>query len=150
MFGSLIRKMRIKNTNSASCKPSVGSKYILKALPNSCKQLFLLMMLVIFAMPLIAAPTQLSSVDKHTSVALTADSLGAIFTVSSRHRAVRSTHSIEPGSGFFYYEGHREVDPGHYGSGVATFFAESSFGNTLRLRVALRTTLFSDSMASVV
>jgi Bacterial TSP3 repeat len=66
-----------------------------------------------------AAPTLLSETDKHPSVTLSNDQLGASFSEWS-HRAARSTIGIQPGSGLYYFEGHREVDAGNFGFGVAT------------------------------
>lgn len=83
-------------------------------------QFLTLLLLLLFSPGLFAAPTLLSTTDKHASVELNADSLGAVFSVANNHRAVRSTLAIEPGSGFYYYEGHREVAPGNFGFGVAT------------------------------
>lgn len=78
------------------------------------------MLLATFAFTSHAAPVVLSGTDKDPSVVLSGDALGADFTVSGNHRAVRSTIAIAPGSGFFYYEGHREVAFGNFGFGVAS------------------------------
>ena len=66
------------------------------------------------------ADVTLNTADKHPSISLTSNSLGAIFSDSCCHRGIRSTTSISPASGFYYYEGHREVDAGNFGFGVAT------------------------------
>jgi hypothetical protein len=65
------------------------------------------------------ADVTLNAADKHTSISLTSDGLGASFSISGHH-GVRSDTSIEAGSGFYYYEGHREVNAGNFGFGVAT------------------------------
>ena len=84
---------------------------------------------LVFPSVLFAAPTVLSSTDKHSSITLSADNLGAIFSAGSNHRGVRSNQSIQPGSGFFYYEGRREVAVGDMGFGVATATAPlTNFG----------------------
>jgi len=73
-----------------------------------------------FPSALFAASAILSSTDKDPSITLSADSLSAIFSAGSNHRGVRSDLSIQPGSGFYYYEGRREVAVGNMGFGVAT------------------------------
>ncbi len=73
-----------------------------------------------FPSVLFAVPAVLSSTDKDISITLSADNLGAIFSAGSNHRGVRSDLSIQPGSGFYYYEGRREVAVGNMGFGVAT------------------------------
>lgn len=65
-------------------------------------------------------PATLNAADRHASVTLSADLMGAIFSEYGAHRAVRSTIAIAPQSGFYYYEGHREVAAGDFGFGVAT------------------------------
>mgnify|MGYP003855750369 CR=1 FL=1 len=66
------------------------------------------------------ADVTLNTADKHSSISLTSNNLGAIFSDSCCHRGIRSTTSISPSSGFYYYEGHREVNAGNFGFGVAT------------------------------
>ena len=61
----------------------------------------------------------LSLVDRSPSVQLDADRLGAIFTAPGYH-GVRTDVSVAPGSGWSYFEGHREVAPGNFGFGVAS------------------------------
>ncbi|CAM2009204.1 hypothetical protein [Acanthopleuribacter pedis] len=63
--------------------------------------------------------TFLSETDKDASITLSANRLGAIFSAGGHH-GVRSDKGIAPGSGFFYFEGRREVDAGNFGFGVAT------------------------------
>jgi hypothetical protein len=61
----------------------------------------------------------LSLTDRSPSVQLSADRLGAIFTAAGTH-GVRTDVEVAPGSGWSYFEGHRETAPGNYGFGVAT------------------------------
>ncbi|MFN0244050.1 MAG: hypothetical protein ACKVWV_14260 [Planctomycetota bacterium] len=63
--------------------------------------------------------THLSAVDRHASVSLSSDRLGALFS-GWRNCGVRSDRAVHPGSGFYYFEGRREVAPGNYGFGLAT------------------------------
>ncbi len=65
--------------------------------------------------------TVLSATDRHPSVTLSADQRGVTFSFASNgHRGVRSNHALEPGRGFWYFEGRRLVEIGDYGFGVAT------------------------------
>ena len=75
-----------------------------------------------FAFPslIFAAPTVLSSTDKDPSITLTADNLGVMYSAGNTHRGVRSNTSIQPGSGFYYYEGRREIGVDNMGFGVAS------------------------------
>lgn len=72
-----------------------------------------------YSFPGVEFLTFLSETDKHASITLSDNRLGAIFGQGG-HRGVRSDKSIEPGSGFYYFEGRREVDAGNFGFGVAT------------------------------
>jgi hypothetical protein len=63
--------------------------------------------------------TFLSSTDKHPSVVLSADRLGARFT-GYGNNAVRSDRAVTPGSGFFYFEGRRNIAKGNFGFGIGT------------------------------
>ncbi len=64
----------------------------------------------------------LSTTDRHASSVLSADQrgFGAGNTGAASQRAVRSDLALAPGSGFFYYEGKREVATNNYGFGVGT------------------------------
>jgi len=61
----------------------------------------------------------LSATDKAPSVQLSTDGLGASFTAAGSH-GVRSDVSVAPGSGWFYFEGHRECATGAFGFGLAS------------------------------
>ncbi len=52
--------------------------------------------------------TFLSSTDKYSSIQLTSDKLGVSYT-EFNNRSVRSTKAVQPGSGFYYFEGTRYV-----------------------------------------
>lgn len=52
--------------------------------------------------------TFLSSTDKYSTIQLTSDQLGVSYTEFT-NRSVRSTKAVQPGSGFFYFEGTRYV-----------------------------------------
>ncbi|MEQ1893546.1 MAG: hypothetical protein ABL998_13450, partial [Planctomycetota bacterium] len=65
------------------------------------------------------AETLLDLDDRSPSIVLRADRLGVTYTVASV-QAVRSDHALEPGSGFFYFEGTRLVGDEGYGFGLAT------------------------------
>ena len=65
------------------------------------------------------ALTHLNEMDKHPTLVLSADGLGVAFTEWG-HRAVRSDKFIAPGSGFYYFEGRRELATANYGFGLAT------------------------------
>lgn len=72
---------------------------------------------------------ELSATDKHPTVSLSPDGLGAIFSDLSDHRGVRSTVAIQPGSGFYYFEGTRTTTAADFGFGVATATASlAAFG----------------------
>jgi len=62
---------------------------------------------------------RLSASDKAPSVQLSADGLGASFTAPGTH-GVRSDVAVAPGSGWYYFEGHRECAPGAFGFGLAS------------------------------
>src|SRR5204863_4225026 len=59
--------------------------------------------------------TYLSSTDKHAQVTLSADRLGVTYGVVSTEIGVRSDTAVQPGSGFFYFEGRRMVQAANYG-----------------------------------
>lgn len=82
-----------------------------------CRALFMAWFTV--CLPVFAEFTFLNDADKHSSIILSEDQLGAEFTIWGHH-GVRSTRGIAPGSGFYYFEGTREVDIANYGFGVAT------------------------------
>lgn len=65
------------------------------------------------------AAAQLNPLDAHASISISADGLGASFTLGSHH-GVRSDVAVTPGSGFYYFEGTRQVGVGNFGFGVAT------------------------------
>ncbi|QTD51194.1 PKD domain-containing protein [Sulfidibacter corallicola] len=83
--------------------------------------------------------TRLSLTDRHETVELSEDRLGVRFT-GADHKGVRSDRAVAPGSGFFYYEGHREVPVGNYGFGVATAAAPlDTFGGAANLSLGVNT-----------
>ncbi|MFT6905589.1 MAG: hypothetical protein ACJAS1_002246, partial [Oleiphilaceae bacterium] len=94
-------------------KVSLTKKLITKALSFNIIFLVLLTQLAF-------ADVTLNSSDKHPSISLSSNSLGAIFSDTCCHHGIRSTTGISPASGFYYYEGHREVNAGNFGFGVAT------------------------------
>jgi len=81
---------------------------------------FLFLFVLSFPALSLAAPTLLSPTDKDPSITLSADNLGALFSVPDTHRGIRSNQSILPGSGFYYYEGRRQIAVANMGFGVAT------------------------------
>jgi hypothetical protein len=94
---------------------------------------------LLLAQSAFAAPVLLSETDKHSSITLSDDQLGANFSEYS-HRAVRSTIAIQPESGFYYYEGRREVGAGNYGFGVATAAAPlNTFGGSTDQSIGVNT-----------
>ncbi len=64
--------------------------------------------LTLLAPSALAELTFLSSTDKYATIQLTSDQLGVSYTEFT-NRAVRSTKAVQPGSGFFYFEGTRYV-----------------------------------------
>jgi hypothetical protein len=79
----------------------------------------------------------LDAQDKHASVVLSSDALGAAFMLPGQH-AVRSDVSIDPGTGWYYFEGHREVTAANFGFGVATSSeALDTFGGSSMQSVGL-------------
>ena len=91
----------------------------------------------------LAAPVLLSDTDKHETVTLSADQLGAEFNYWA-HRSVRSTIAIQPGSGFFYYEGHRETTAQNFGFGVGTASAPiDTYAGSSAQSIGLNATLLS-------
>ena len=78
----------------------------------------MLLVMAICTWPSLAEITLLSETDKHPTIQLTPDRLGVIFTEWG-HRGVRSVKAVMPGSGFYYFEGRREVGTANYGFGVA-------------------------------
>ena len=72
------------------------------------------------AAPLARGSTHLNPSDRSPSVVLSPDLLGVTYTNGASYHGVRSDRAILPGSGFFYFEGHREVGVAEYGFGLAT------------------------------
>lgn len=58
--------------------------------------------------------------DRHSSVTLSADLLSARFTSFNGIRGVRSDVAIQPGQGFYYFEGSRSEAAADFGFGVAS------------------------------
>ena len=83
----------------------------------------LLACVLVFPSIISAAPATLSVTDKDSSISLSADRLGVTYSGGANHRGVRSEQAIQPGSGFYYYEGHREIGVDNMGFGVATSLA---------------------------
>ncbi len=87
---------------------------------NQFTRILFVFCILVFPSIIYAAPAVLSSTDKDSSITLSADSLGVIFSAGNTHRGVRSDISIQPASGFYYYEGRREIAVANLGFGVAT------------------------------
>ena len=100
--------------STAKIKSSKGFAVASKLVP-------VLLCWLVFVTPslLLAELTHLNEKDKHPTVVLSADKLGVFFTEWA-HRGVRSDKAVQPGSGFFYFEGRREVAVANYGFGIAT------------------------------
>lgn len=67
--------------------------------------------------------TRLSETDRHAQIVLSSDRLSITIIANTSgwaHHGVRSDVSVAPGSGFFYYEGRRNVGPADYSFGVGT------------------------------
>jgi hypothetical protein len=73
---------------------------------------------------------RLSATDRAATITLDAPRLGVTFSENAQ-RGVRSDTAIQPGSGFFYFEGERLTFSGDYGFAVATTAAslDAAAGN---------------------